>query len=367
MPRRITYALAFAAAAVGLAWAGWPGTRAGPATLINRVDVIAAVVIMAALPWAARRVFGPAADSRLARLVRVSGYAIVFTLVLVKAAAERSGTAAARPPVLAGAWTGEVVFLVVLAAYVAGLLAVTARRPAAPPAALAVGTAAGAAAGLVLYALPPVGNPLHVANVWLAGAYDAARVLAALAAMGGAIAAGLAAARRTRSRDSRLPLADARARQGVTAGLCAGAVAALIVCLLGISTIALLPRDVYQLQWALADRHLPPDTVYEFEVSVSDTAAGHLLVLVIFPLLGAGLGAWGGLYAAGQPRRRPGGGGGGGPQGPAPVPPPPSSGARGDADPVPAILRGGYLRELPGVEGLSPADEDEPAAPVGTG
>ena len=35
-------------------------------------------------------------------------------------------------------------------------------------------------------------------------------------------------------------------------------------------------------------------------MSLADTAAGYLLVLVFFPLFGAGLGAWGALYTAGR-------------------------------------------------------------------
>ncbi len=101
-------------------------------------------------------------------------------------------------------------------------------------------------------------------------------------------------------------------------------------------------------------------------MGVSDSAAGYLVVLVFFPVLGAGLGAWGGLYGAGQPRRRPGGGGGGGSGGPAPVPPPPDDDVCRDDERLPAILRGGYLRELPVTEGLPAAPEDEPATPVGT-
>ena len=90
MPRRIVSWLVFLAATAGLVWACWPGAPANPATLINRVDVIAAVVLLAGLPWLARRVFGPAGDSWLARIVRVGGYAAVFALVLVKAEVERS-------------------------------------------------------------------------------------------------------------------------------------------------------------------------------------------------------------------------------------------------------------------------------------
>jgi hypothetical protein len=106
--------------------------------------------------------------------------------------------------------------------------------------------------------------------------------------------------------------------------------------------------------------------VYQFEVAVTDSAAGHLLVLVFFPILGAGLGAWGGLYGAGQPRRRN-GGGGGGEKPPDPVPPPPAGGAHVGEDHLPPILRGGYLRELPVGEELSPAPDDRPAhgQPVG--
>jgi hypothetical protein len=388
MPRRIAYSLAFAIAAAGLVWSGWRGGPANPATLINKTGVIATVVILAGLPWAIRRVFGPAAASRLARIARVSGYAALFALVAVKSDVARFEYAlAAQRHVLAGIWAGEVVFLMVLAAYAAGLLAATARRPPAAPAALAVGIRAGVAVALVMYVLPPMGHPLHVANPWLTWAYNAARVLALLLVLGIAIAAGIAAARRTPVRGSRLPPADARARHGVTAGLCAGAVAALLVSVLGVSTIALLPQEANRLTWTLPYRytvprspaslwqyrHAPPmqyqysapDAVYEFEVGASDSAAGYLVVLVFFPVLGAGLGAWGGLYGAGQPRRRPGGGGGGS-GGPAPLPPPPDDDVCRDDERLPAILRGGYLRELPVTEGLPAAPENEPATPVGT-
>jgi hypothetical protein len=370
----------------------------------------------------------------LAPLVRAGGYGIVFALVLVKADVERAEYASpAVRPELAGLWAGEVVFVAVLAVYLAALLAVTARRPPAAPGALVAGAVAGVAAGLVMYALPPVGSPLHVGTRWLIVLYDAVRVAAVLLVMGVVITAGLAAARRAKRRAKRpgtkLPLSDTQAREGVMAGLCAGAAAALVASLLGIGTIALRPQEANRLAWALPSRYLPPstgyqvgmgvtrsaaghlphygnrltmgrpgrrsavpapalrarprlavpapalrarprlplNTVYEFEVGVTDSAAGHLLVLVFFPVLGAGLGAWGGLYGAGQPRRRP-GGGGGGTRPPDPVPPPPTGGLRADEDGhLPAILRGGYLRELPVTEGLPPAPEDEPAhgQPVG--
>ncbi len=382
MPRRIVSSLVFLAAAAGLVWAGWPGAAANPATLINRVDVVAVVVMLAGLPWLARRVFGPAGGSWLARIVRVGSYAAVFALVLVKAEVERSEHAVHSGRAwLAGAWAGEIIFLVVIAAYVAGVLAVTARRPPISPVALAIGAGAGAAAGLLLYALPPVGGWPPITVGWLAGVHGVARVLAVPLALGTGIAAGLVAARRA-SRRQQLPLADVRARQGLAAGLCAGAAAALVFCVLSTGTAALLPHTVKPLTWvftkpgptvstfggapllrpparSVRGGYLAHPDVYntalrQFEMSVADTAAGYLLALVCFPLFGAGVGAWGGLFAAGHPGRRPGGGGGGG--GPEPGPPSPDGGRRAGDDRQPAILRG-YLHELPGF----PAPGDEPA------
>jgi hypothetical protein len=86
-------------------------------------------------------------------------------------------------------------------------------------------------------------------------------------------------------------------------------------------------------------------------VGFSRAAAGYLLVLIIFPLLGAGLGAWGGLFAAGNPGRRPGGGGdgGGGGHDPDPEPMPPGGGRGGGAldGPAPALLDLDGLLDVP--------------------
>ena len=150
MPRRIACWLALAAASVAVLWVGWIGPAGRPATLLTRVDVVTAVLILAVAPWPARRRFGPTGTGWLARAVRVLGYAAVFALLLVKAEVERrDGIAPTSHAELAGAWTGEIVFLLVLAAYAAGLLAVTAQRPPAGHTALAIGTVAGVAAGLV--------------------------------------------------------------------------------------------------------------------------------------------------------------------------------------------------------------------------
>ena len=197
-----------------------------------------------------------------------------------------------------------------------------------------------------MYALPPVGGLLHVTGGWPARVYGAARVLAVLAVLAAGVAAGMTAARRASGRDSKLSLADVRARQGVATGLCAGATAALVVCVLGIGTAAFVPQALDRLRWAMSGPHLAPAGVYAFEISLTDTAAGHLLVLVVFPVFGAGLGAWGGLCAAGRPGQLPDEGGGGGGHGPPTPPPTPPGGGRRLPRRAPAARLPG--RRLPG-------------------
>jgi hypothetical protein len=267
---------------------------------------------------------------------------------------------------LAGIWAGEVLFLIVLAAYAAGLLAATASRPPAGKAALGVGTLAGVVVGLVMYAMPPLASRLHVETAWLAWAYSVARVLAVPVALGAAIAAGLVAARRTSRRDSALPLADARARQGFAAGLCAGVAGALVVSVVGIATIALEHGEARRLQWTLPVQHRLAgalDTVYSFEVGVSHAAAGYLVVLLFFPLIGAGLGAWGGLYAGGRPGHRPDGGGGGGrgPRSPLLDPPAPAGGRRPGDEGQPAAPDAAWLLSLPDWQVPSGDEAGEPS------
>ncbi len=370
MPRRIACWLAFAAASVAVLWVGWAGPAGHPATPLTRVDVFAAVLILAVAPWPARQRFGPAGPGWLARVVRVLGYAAVFALLLVKAEAEhRDGVLAGDHAELAGAWTGEIVFLLVLAAYTAGLLAVTARRPAAGRAALAFGTIAGVAAGLVSYVLPPL-HPLHVPAGWLTGLYQAGRLLAVPLLLAAGVTAGLLAARRTPARRGRLTVADTRSRQGLAAGLCAGGAAALLFVLLSDGTIVLAPHVLEPLRWTFRAAPTPHGAanplLEQFSVGAANTAAGYLAALIVFPVLFAGLGAWGAMYGADRPGQRPGGGGGGGGGGGPrdPGPPPPGGGGRRRDDDLPAILRGGYLKELPPVPGLAPVPGDGPPARV---
>jgi hypothetical protein len=362
--RGIGYSLAFGVAAAGTAYVSWGGAAANPATLINRVDVVTIMLLLAGLPW----VVGPANSGRITRVIRAAGYAAILALVLVKAAVERFGyaSAAGAAPFL---WTGEIIFLVVVAAYVAGILAVTARRTSAAPATLVIGTAAGVAFGVLIFALGPLGSPLSVGG-WPAGLYDAAMVLGLSLALAAPVATGMLAARRTARRagyrDSHLTPADP-ARQGAIAGLCGGVAAALVASVLSTGTIALLPHEATLLQWAMAHSRLfvgpaGHGTPHEYAVTSSAAAAGYVALLIFAPLLGCGLSAWGGLAAAGRPDRPGGRPGGGGPPVPEPAPPPPGGGRRLGRERKLAEPRGGQLVKLATArQGL--ASSSRPAAP----
>jgi len=315
---RLGYPLAFAAAAAGTAWSAWSGPPGDSAVVINRVDVITIAVILAGLPWLIRRARGPVADGRLARLVRTGGYAAVLALGVVKAAVERVADAPpnnSRGPAVA--WIGEVVFLMVMAGYAAVILACTARRSPASPATVAVGTAAGVALGIAVYALGPLGFPLRFTGWWPARLYDAATAAGVLLALGTPVAAVRAAARRS----GRARTAGSRAGQGALAGLCTGAVAALVVAVLSTATIALLPyagglRDWaagHIGQWTPAVGQMTPvvGARLGYVAGNSAFAAGYLIVLLLSPLFGWGLGAWAvriaGFPGPSRPRRPAGG------------------------------------------------------------
>jgi len=315
--RGLWYPLAFAAAATGIAWSAWSGPPGDSATGINRADVIAIMVILAGLPWIIRRACGPVASARLPRLVRIGGYSAVLALILAKSAVER--VADAPPNNLGGsavAWTGEAVFLAVMAGYAIVILACTARRPPALPATMVIGAATGIALGVVAYLLGPLGFPLRFTGPWPARLYDVALALGVLLGLCSPVAAGLAAARRAGPARS----GGFRAGQGAMAGLCSGAAAALVVAVLSTATIAILPYDTGLQHWAAG--HIGQWTpavggmtsiVHSrvgYVAGNSAFAAGYLLVLLISPLAGCAFGAWGayarpGALAPRMARARP--------------------------------------------------------------
>jgi hypothetical protein len=301
--RRAGCALAFAAAAAGVAWSAWSGPPGDPAIVINRVDVIAMMVILAALRWVIGRARGHVSAGRPARLVRTGGYAAILALVLVKTAVRR--VADAPPNNLGGAtaaWTGEVVFLAVMVGYAALILACTARRSPAVPATVAGAVAAGTAIGVIAYALGPLGFPLRFAGPWPAHLYDAALAMGVYLAVCAPLAAGLAAAWRNGRSGS---VSRVGMGHGALAGLCTGAAAALVVTVLSTATIALLPYDSGLREWGVSHighwtpaagqwgQVLGPGTRAGYVAGNSAFAAGFLLVLLLGPLLGCAFGAWG--------------------------------------------------------------------------
>ena len=299
--RSLAYPFAFAAAASGTAWTAWSGPPGDAAIVINRVDVIAIAVILAGLPWAIRRIRGPVAAGRRAKLLRIGGYTAVLTLVVVKAAVERVADAPPNNQASARAWIGEIVFLAVMTGYAAVILTCTARRSPAFPATVAIGMATGTTMGVLAYALGPLGFPLRFSGLWPSHLYDSAMALAVLLGLCAPVAAGLIATRRVGSSLD----AGSRAGQGALAGLCTGAAAALVVAVLSTATIALLPYDTGLQHWAAS--HIGQWTpavsrwtpIYGrgylgYVAGNSAFAAGYLLVLLLSPLLGCGFAAWAG-------------------------------------------------------------------------
>lgn len=355
--------LVFCLAAAAVARFAWSGRAASPATLINRVDVLATLVLLAGLPLAVRRLFGPAGASLHARLIRAGGYASVLALTVVKASAERFGYPPAGHQDAGILWIGEITFLVLMTGYIGAVLAATASRSPAAPATLATGISVGTASAAAMFLrahLHPGGGSL----AWLVTTWTVLTILALLTAP---VLAGTVAARRVRTADGRHELAVVRSRQGALAGLGAGLTGALALSVAGTGAAALLPHAPRLLAWAYPMSHLTGPGAIRYEVNVSQAAAFYLIALMFFPLLGAGLAAWGGLAVAGRPGSKPGGGGGGGPAPPAPVPPP------GGLDLVPRLgwpaagpVRGGPLPLPPSGDGApAPAREDEVSIPIG--
>jgi hypothetical protein len=198
------------------------------------------------------------------------------------------------------AWTGEVVFLAVMAGYAAVILVYTAQRSPVLPATLTIGTSAGLILGVAAYLLGPLGFPLRFTGLWPTRLYDVALGFGVLLALCVPVAAGLAAARRA---SGSLPTGS-RFRQGAMAGLWSGTAAALVVAVLSTATIAILPYDSGLQHWATG--HIGQWTPAVGEVSTlahpslgyvagnSAFAAGYLAVLLIGPLACCAFGAGGG-------------------------------------------------------------------------
>ena len=144
----------FAAGAAGMAWIGWPGASSNSATPLNRVYVVGTVVLLAALPVVVRRYFGPVRGGRAPRAARVGGYAMVLVLIAAKIAKDRYGSKlGAYFVIVPGLWVLDIVLLLVIAGYVAGLLILTSQRIRLTRWGLPIGIGFGAVTAGVLYML----------------------------------------------------------------------------------------------------------------------------------------------------------------------------------------------------------------------
>lgn len=301
-------ALGFAAGAVGLVWIGWPGPSGNSAVPVNRMYVVGTLVLLAGLPLLVRRYVGPVRAGWAARLVRVSGYAVVLALVAATAVQERIGSQlGAYFPVILPVWVMDVGFLLVLAGYVAGLLILTSRRVQFTRRVLPMALGVGILTAAVLYPLAPFGmgnaaeavsHSLHGGPV-VVGDYLLCACFA-LAAVGVPLAVHAVAAR-IAERDTR-PGILTPARQALLATGGAMATAAILVALFTTITIALLPHHVPQQPPAICPACDPRAPVipanlrheYYYEESVN-SAGDDSLSLWFVPLLGTTIGALAGL------------------------------------------------------------------------
>jgi hypothetical protein len=316
--RRVSSSLVFPVVAVLVVWAAPAGNVA---TTVARVDAVTMVLVLAGLPLLVRRLAGPVAVGRTARILRLGGYAAVLVLTVAKASVEQVADApAAVPhlnsdatvPALTGmpfTWIFESLFLVIVAGYVAAILTLTAQRSRVAPATLAAGTAAGIVIGVVLYALVPLGLSKQATSPWLSGAaITPVVVLAWIVLFAAPMAAGLVAARRCSGSGGLFPLTKAATRQAIAAGLFAGLVGALFVTVLGTGTIALMPRVSWLLHWLYLGQHLRAAVAYNRELTASANAVGYFLILLAFPIIGFAMGAWPASFSR-QPGLPPGGDG----------------------------------------------------------
>jgi hypothetical protein len=309
---RLAYVLVFAGGVVGILWVRAHNGLGGAV-----VGLAAVGVMLAVLPWVGRRsgTFGPVGGSRLARGVRLGGYAALLGFLVSGFALARYGKVAGNTAASEDFSPMWIFMLVLLAAYAAAILRVTARRSATAARTLAIGVWGGVGTGLALYALTPFGGALSVATPWLAAGYVVALVAVPI---GAPVVAGAAAARPA---ITGAPVASVTGvqgaedagpadeevdgiGQGIVAGGLIGGAAALVMSMLASSTLMLWPNRVTDIRWSNpANARLPHPTPDDFAMSVSDSFPKYLVYVVVGPLLGMVLG-WIGAAVAGRVGQR---------------------------------------------------------------
>jgi hypothetical protein len=344
---------AFAVAVGCIASLSWPQSAVNRVTVANRISLLVTVALLAGLWVAGRRLFGPGRAGRAQRLVRAGGYSAVLALTLCKVSVERMRDSASLGPGAGGVlWTGETLFLLMMAIFTAVVIMATTHRSPVTTGTLLRGIAAGLPIGIAVFVFLPLGVVRYQASrVLPAVPQGALQAIAWTAVLVAPAVVGALAARRFTS-DQALPPAagpvsgfsaqlrkafaldlagtdgtaenEARIRQGVAAGLVAGLTGAMLAVLLGTATIALLPHDSQLLGWLYP--HLSQAGALAAEQGAGGNAAGYLLLLLAVPFAGLGAGSVAALIASPDQAQPPGGGRPHGDDPPA-VPPPPDGGA----------------------------------------
>jgi hypothetical protein len=310
--RKIVQVLAFLAGAVALTWIGWPGPSSDSAIPVNRMYVIGGLLLLGMLPVLVRRYFGPARPSWVPRTARVAGYAAVLVLIAAKDSKDRLGSRlGAYFAVVPGIWGLELLMLLVIAVYVAGLLILTTQRLRLSRFTLPAAAEIGTATAVGLYASAPFGVDIETSAM---GVFIVPTVAVPLVV-------GFMVARAC-ARDTR-PAIASPVRQGVLAAMCAMATAAMLVAVFTTATIALLPHRVPLQDPPLNQSYIsdggcetcdpvsltiPPAFRHEYYVELSVGQAGDsaFTALLVVPLVGAALGAVGaGAAVARRPLSRP--------------------------------------------------------------
>jgi hypothetical protein len=363
MPRRLGRALLLAAAAAAVAWVTWPQPWAGHIAE-GRFDAIApALLVVAVLPLLARRLFGPASSSRVARSMRVLCGATVLALVSAFTVLDAYNQRAPRQPaylrVFCGpncpgavpgrgnggpTWQAEILIMLLIIGYVGVTFYLTSRRIALTRSTLVIGIGAGLLFGAVMFAVDPLGVTNLATNPWLPGsASDPLVALAWILLFGGPAAAGVLAGRRCRGPGGARPVHMVRFGQGVAAGLLANGLAAMLTSILGTGTALLLVRSPGLVHWVTPGRHLTAIATYRYELNTGNNAGGYLLMLMFFPVIGLIMSTLAAGITNPAPRQSDSPGNGGGPPpGPGPEPgPEPSGGGRAAEDRVPVLVLAG--------------------------
>jgi hypothetical protein len=311
MVRRTGTLLLFAAAAGAAAWGAWPGSPVSHGAAVQG-GILITLALLAGLPLLTRSLLGPP-DSRAARWLRAGFYAAILAVMPMQAViglfvgmVPRGGIDRHTFDAVQGAgvpgsssggpnWGGELGILLLIACYLAVVLALTARRAPVAPATLAIGAGAGLVLGMAMYAVAPTGfNIKYPTRPWLHGAAaNSFGVLAWVLVFGAPLMAGAIAGWRCHVEDDPGEATAARAWQGLAAGLVASGIGALFVAVFGSGTIALLVRSAWVRDLLYHGQHLTASAVYGRELYASQGVTGYFVLLIGCPIVGLILGVTG--------------------------------------------------------------------------